>query len=71
MISVNSVIYSVYEIRVSFHYVYWVFFLTRAKYWLVHAYVYILQNRTLELEANGKEKIMYLKNYLNVNSERW
>ena len=47
------------------------FFLTRAKYWLVHAYVYILQNRTLELEANGKEKIMYLKNCLNVNSERW
>lgn len=36
-------------------------FFTRAEYWLVHICVYILQNRTLGLEANGKEKIVHLK----------
>lgn len=31
-------------------------FFTGAEYCLVHACVYVLQNRTLELETNRKEK---------------
>ena len=53
MVSLNSGIHSAYEMRAFLHYECWVF--TRVEYWLV----YILQNRTLELEANGKEKIIH------------
>lgn len=52
--SVNSSINSVYEIRTFLYCV--CRCSVGAEYWLVYACVYVLQNRTLELEANRKEK---------------